>query len=749
MEQQRNVILFFVLSALILFGGLWLQQKLAPPRKPQPEPEPAAVAARPAAAEIWARLSITGRAGVRATALWTTPSLGLPGLSVAALAAEGPWPQKPKPVAPVAQAPRALRRKFTLGHPSWQIMARLTTQGASIEQLFLNRFQKADAYGKPVWLADGKTPAPMELIPENPENPNLSFLLYLYRQPDKEHPLPTLGEEDWQVDDHAIEEETAADGTKFTSQVGFFTDVPAQGLRIYKTFRLAPGQYHIEMEVRIENRKAEPQIVRYQLAGPLGLPIEGEWYTSTYRNAMIGWVDGKGNARRQMEDSREIATHSGGNAVERAPGSENALTIQWAGITIQYFASLIAVDDQQDNQAFLERARATLESEPDPKKPFLDDITMRTITVPLKLGPAGKPDGTLVHKYLLYNGPLKVRLLSQFSGDRAIDSALVSRYEDTLHLYTLTDYHSSSWMGEFASKIFWSDLLIYCTNVMHWLLGLLHQYVMPWSYGLCIILLTIMVRGAMFPISRKQALMSIKMQALAPELTKLKEKYKNDTQALGRAQWELYGRHGVNPLGGCLPLLLQMPIFMGLYYCLQESIHFRLEPLPILGSYWIKNLAAPDMLIPWSEHIPVISTPESQGTFLYLGPFFNLLPVAAVILMMVSTALMTPPAADEQQAMQQKMMKYMMIFFGLMFYKMPAGLCLYFIASSLWGIAERKLLPKKKATPALATAATSVSAGPRGGRGRSRGPRTTTNGDGVFQKLKDWWEELLRQAEKR
>src|SRR5205807_4371100 len=143
----------------------------------------------------------------------------------------------------------------------------------------------------------------------------------------------------------------------------------------------------------------------------------------------------------------------------------------------------------------------------------------------------------------------------------------------------------------------------------------------------------------------------------------------------GRAQMDLYRKHGVHPLGSCWIVLLQMPIFLGLYYSLQESIHFRLSSF-----LWIKNLAAPDMLVWWGENIPWISRPEDQGGLLYLGPYFNLLPIIAVVFMIVQQKMLTPPPTDEQQAMQQKMMKYMMIFFGLMFYKVAAGLCIYFIA---------------------------------------------------------------------
>src|SRR5207248_2071956 len=104
----------------------------------------------------------------------------------------------------------------------------------------------------------------------------------------------------------------------------------------------------------------------------------------------------------------------------------------------------------------------------------------------------------------------------------------------------------------------------------------------------------------------------------------------------------------------------------------------------------------PDMLVKWGEGVPLISRPEDYGSMIYLGPFLNILPILAVTLMIFQQKMMMPPAADEQQAMQQKMMKYMMIFFGLMFYKVAAGLCVYFITSSLWGFAERKFLPKAR-----------------------------------------------------
>src|SRR5262249_51702515 len=152
-------------------------------------------------------------------------------------------------------------------------------------------------------------------------------------------------------------------------------------------------------------------------------------------------------------------------------------------------------------------------------RPFLDDITVRVNSEPFDLHPGEK----VAHQYLLYHGPVKTRLLGQFSGDGAVEEKLVDRYTDTLHLRTLTDYRSPGPFGWFAQKIMFTNLLIACTKLMHSLLYYLNMLVFGY-HGLAIVLLTVLVRGAMFPISKKQALFSIKMQDIGPELKKVQEK---------------------------------------------------------------------------------------------------------------------------------------------------------------------------------------------------------------------------------
>src|SRR5262249_109876 len=109
---------------------------------------------------------------------------------------------------------------------------------------------------------------------------------------------------------------------------------------------------------------------------------------------------------------------------------------------------------------------------------------------------------------------------------------------------------------------------------------------------------------------------------------------------------------------------------------------------------WITNLAAPDMLFEWGRSIPLISRDADYGGLFYLGPDFNLLPIFTGALVVMQQKRMTPPAAGQAQGRQQKMMGIMMVRLGRFFYKRAAGLCVYIITSTLWGFAERKLLPK-------------------------------------------------------
>ena len=196
----------------------------------------------------------------------------------------------------------------------------------------------------------------------------------------------------------------------------------------------------------------------------------------------------------------------------------------------------------------------------------------------------------------------------------------------------------------------------------------------------------------MFPIGRKQALAAQKMQQLQPHLKELQEKYKDDKERLTKETFALYKKHGVNPVAGCLPALIQLPIFVGLWQALNTSFPLRHATFPV------------DSRPGRSRHALSLSVREVP----FLGNWFNVLPFVVVGLMLVQTKLFAPPATTPEAEMQQKMMKYMMIFMGFMFYKVPSGLGLYFITSSLWAIGERLLLPKITHAQPLSSGGSSV-----------------------------------------
>ncbi|MCS6864506.1 MAG: YidC/Oxa1 family insertase periplasmic-domain containing protein [Gemmataceae bacterium] len=612
-----------------------------------------------------------------------------------------------------------------LGDETFYNQVMLTTRGGGVQQVVLPQFGQADRLGRAVMQTDVNgqptpTPVPLYLIPgvvhprgrylREPYQPPIlapgparetlplaepCFTLFHYPTPEDKYPDPLLGEINWRV----VRQERPADGPH---QVVFETELgEPYHWKITKTYTLAPKDYHIGLRIAIQRLPGGEKgkgALRYQISGPRGLPIEGEWYTSIYRVAIIGWKDNKEKLRRQYEDAASIGAKRGGEAVNRGDNS-----LKYMAVANQYFASAVCIDDQAKDHGAVEQpwayVRATTElpfdQKQNPHAPYFDDITVRAASETIDLAPTDPP---IVHSYLLYNGPAKVGLLKLLAYDpqRRVDETLVDRYKDSLTLSTITDFRSETWLGRFLSAIWWSDLVIACTNLMHLFLALIH-YVIP-DWALSIVVVTVFVRLLLFYPSRRQTVMSLRMmeiqKKLQPELEKLQAKYKDDLNTYNREKMRLMMAHGVNPfamMGGCLLLLAQMPIMMGLYFCLQESVFFRLESF-----LWINNLAAPDMLIWWGEKIPYISTPEDIGSILYFGPYFNLLPVLAVGLMLYHQAKMMPPATDPQAEQQRMMMKIMMVMMAFFFYKVAAGLALYFIISTLWGLMERQFIPKPK-----------------------------------------------------
>ena len=215
----------------------------------------------------------------------------------------------------------------------------------------------------------------------------------------------------------------------------------------------------------------------------------------------------------------------------------------------------------------------------------------------------------------------------------------------------------------------WSSVVHYGTfdvisQVLLQTLGFLHKIVHNW--GLAIILLSILVYLILYPLSIKQMRSMKEMQVLQPKVEELRKTYKDNPQRMNKEVMALYKEHKVNPLGGCLPLLLQMPIFFALYNALMRSI-----VLKGASFLWIKDLSEPDRLIVLSKALPLV------------GSDLNILPVIMAIGMFVQQKISSASATGASAEQQKIMLIVMPIMFGVIFYRMPAGLVLYWFVNSV------------------------------------------------------------------
>ncbi|MDH7604605.1 MAG: membrane protein insertase YidC, partial [Melioribacter sp.] len=205
------------------------------------------------------------------------------------------------------------------------------------------------------------------------------------------------------------------------------------------------------------------------------------------------------------------------------------------------------------------------------------------------------------------------------------------------------------------------------------LLQFLHKFI-P-NYGLVIIVLSIIIKFALHPLTRQSMKSMKKMQMLQPKINEIKEKYKDDPQRIQKETMKLYSTYGINPMGGCLPMLLQMPILIALWSLFNNVIDIRQQPFVL----WIDNLSAPDKIYKLPFKIPLFNIDIISGLALLLG-----------ITMFI----------QQKQSIKdpsQKALVYIMpIMFTLMFMGFPSGLNLYYFMFNLLSIVQQYYINKRK-----------------------------------------------------
>ena len=200
----------------------------------------------------------------------------------------------------------------------------------------------------------------------------------------------------------------------------------------------------------------------------------------------------------------------------------------------------------------------------------------------------------------------------------------------------------------------------------------MHEYI-P-NYGFVLIVFSFLIKILVYPLTKKSYQSTAAMQVVQPEINALREKYKNNSQKLNQATMKLYKERGVNPLGGCFPMLLQMPLLFALFIVFRTTIELRSEPF----IWWIKDLSAPDTIFELPFTVPVY------------GSQVAVLPILMVVSMFIQQKMMT---GGVQQPQQKTMQYFMTGFFFLIFNSFPSGLNLYYTLFNVLTIAQQKLIP--------------------------------------------------------
>ena len=389
----------------------------------------------------------------------------------------------------------------------------------------------------------------------------------------------------------------------------------ASGVKVRKVYKFTRGSYLIESRVEIDNAGAAAwNGNEYRQLQRVPLVIEsgsGFAFNNPEKYAFAGaaWYSPQDKFKKldfgKFAESPLKAEFSGG----------------WAALLQHYFfAAWIPAADEPDSYS------TTVVSNPGAAPRYL----IRALSPSISVAP-GTSRSVTSH---LYIGPT---LESQLD---AIEKAGVAK-----GLSLTADY----------------GMLTPIAEPMHWILVKLHALVANW--GLAIILLVLVIKLALFKLSEAQFRSMAKMKKLQPRMEALKERYGDDKQKLSAATMELYQKEKINPLGGCLPTLIQIPVFFALYYVLLESVELR--QAPFFG--WIQNLSAPD-------------------------PYF-VLPILNFAVMF-GTQLLSP-ASPGMDPMQQRMMKTMPLIFAVLFAFFPAGLVLYYTVNGGLSLLQQWIITKR------------------------------------------------------
>ena len=387
--------------------------------------------------------------------------------------------------------------------------------------------------------------------------------------------------------------------TNGNNEVQLVLEAEQGGVKLTKTYTFKKGDYLIGVRHDVTNLGATPVAPSlYMQLLHHGNKPEGEsWFNSSYTGPTL-YSTTKHYEKLQFENIEK-------NKAEHTMKSDNG----WFAISQHYFVSAFIPQDKLQRDIYTKKV----------------DTNLYAIGNLIPLGPIA-PGATLTNEARLYSGPQDENKLETIAPG----------------LELVKDY---GMLTIIAKPIFW------VMDQINKVLG---------NWGWTIIALTVLIKLLFFPLSAASYKSMAKMKLVTPKMQAIREKYKGDPAKMNQATMELYKTEKINPLGGCLPILVQMPVFIALYWVLNSSAEMR--GAPWVG--WIQDLTAPD-------------------------PYY-ILPVLYAISMFITTKL-NPQPADPAQA---KMMLWMPLIFSIMFFFFPAGLVLYWVVNNILSIAQQWVITK-------------------------------------------------------
>ena len=384
------------------------------------------------------------------------------------------------------------------------------------------------------------------------------------------------------------------------NQIQLVMDAEQGGVRLTKTFTFRKGDYVIGIRHDVTNVSAAPvqPSLYLQLQHDGNKPANDSWFMSSYTGPTL-YTEADKYQKLTFEEIEK-------NKAEHSAKADNG----WVAISQHFFVSAFIPADKVQRDIYTKKIATNL-------------YAIGTVQ---PLGTVA-PGATVSTDTRLYSGPQDEKTLEKIAPG----------------LELVKDY---GMLTVIAKPIFW------VMTQLHALLG---------NWGWTIVALTILIKLAFFPLSAAGYRSMAKMRVVTPKMQAIRERYKNDPMKMQQATMELYKTEKINPLGGCLPILVQMPVFFALYWVLQASVEMR--GAPWVG--WITDLTQPD-------------------------PYF-ILPILYAVSMYITTKL-NPQPTDPVQA---KMMLFMPLAFSVIFFFFPSGLVLYWVVNNILSIAQQWVITKK------------------------------------------------------